>query len=128
MYHQDRTLPENGEIFVFGSNLAGRHGAGAAKAAMQFGAIYGVGTGRQNQTYAIPTKCRRLRPLKIEQITPYVDEFLAYAKTNSKLYFYISRVGCGLAGHKDFQIAPLFQELPNCSYPIQWKPFLQENT
>ena len=124
MYHKDNTLPENGEIFVFGSNLAGIHGAGAALAAKRLGAIQGQGYGPQGQTYAIPTKDSRLTTLSITRIRVHVADFLRYAKENSELYFYITRIGCGLAGYKDSQIAPLFKRLPNCSYPIQWKQYL----
>lgn len=124
MFHKDHTMPENGEIFVFGSNLAGIHGAGAALAAKKLGAIQGQGFGRQGQTYAIPTKDSRLTTMPLSRIRVHVAEFLTYAKENSELYFYITRIGCGLAGYKDSQIAPMFKRLSNCSYPIQWKSYL----
>lgn len=94
------------EIFVFGSNLAGAHAGGAAKAAMnKFGAIWGQGVGLQGQSYAIPTMQGG-----IETIKPYVDEFLAFAKSHKELTFLVTRIGCGIAGFKDEEIAPLFKE------------------
>lgn len=94
------------EVFVFGSNLAGHHGGGAARAALQkFGAIMGQGVGLQGQSYAIPTMQGG-----IETIKPYVDEFISFAKTHPELKFYVTRIGCGIAGFKDEEIAPLFQD------------------
>lgn len=94
------------EVFVFGSNLAGRHGGGAARAARQkFGAIMGQGVGLQGQSYAIPTMQGG-----VETIRPYVDEFINFAKAHPELKFYVTRIGCGIAGFKDEEIAPLFQE------------------
>lgn len=93
------------EVFVFGSNLAGHHGGGAARAALQkFGAIMGQGVGLQGQSYAIPTMQGG-----VETIKPYVDEFLSFAKAHPELKFYVTRIGCGIAGFKDKEIAPLFQ-------------------
>lgn len=98
------TLKPN-EVFVFGSNLAGRHGGGAARAALKkFGAIMGQGVGHQGQSYAIPTMQGGVQTIK-----PYVDEFIAYAKEHPELKFYVTRIGCGIAGFKDQDIAPLFQ-------------------
>ena len=92
------------EVFVFGSNLEGLHGGGAAHAAfMKFGAIMGCGVGHRGQSYAIPTMQGG-----IETIRPYVDDFIGYAKAHSDLFFYVTRVGCGIAGFKDRDIAPLF--------------------
>ncbi|MCR4860697.1 MAG: hypothetical protein K5910_08555 [Bacteroidales bacterium] len=94
------------EIFVFGSNLAGMHGGGAAYAAYRFfGAVMGQGVGIQGQSYAIPTMQGG-----VETIRPYVDEFIAFAKTHPELFFYVTRIGCGIAGFRDSQIAPLFRE------------------
>lgn len=93
------------EVFVFGSNLAGYHGGGAARAALQkFGAIMGQGVGLQGQSYAIPTMQGG-----VETIKPYVDEFISFAKAHPELKFYVTRIGCGIAGFKDKEIAPLFQ-------------------
>ena len=87
-------------IFVFGSNLAGRHGAGAAKYAMEHhGAEYGVGSGATGDSYAIPTKGYNIENLSKEEIERHIDVFLNYARTNDDLVFYLTPVGCGLAGH-----------------------------
>lgn len=97
---------EQNEIFVFGSNLAGHHIGGAARAAnKKFGAVWGIGVGLTGQTYAIPTMQG-----DVETIKPYVDQFIEFAKTRSELHFLVTRIGCGIAGFKDEDIAPLFKE------------------
>ena len=110
-----KELAEN-EIFVFGSNLRGMHGGGAARVAMEeFGAEWGVGVGRTAQTYAIPTMHGG-----VDVIKPYVDEFVEYAKAHPELRFLVTRVGCGIAGFRDEDIAPLFAdcvELENVFLP-----------
>lgn len=94
------------EIFVFGSNLAGMHGAGAAYVAFQkFGAVMGCGVGLRGQSYAIPTMQGG-----VETIKPYVDGFIAFAKSRPDLFFYVTRIGCGIAGFRDKDIAPLFKD------------------
>ena len=94
------------EIFVFGSNLHGAHGGGAAWVAYcQFGAIMGQGVGLQGQSYAIPTMQGG-----VETIEPYVTEFIAFAKAHPELFFYVTRIGCGIAGFRDKEIAPLFAD------------------
>ena len=94
------------EVFVFGSNLAGLHGGGAARAALRkFGAVWGQGVGLQGQSYAIPTMQGG-----VETIRPYVDEFIEFVKEHPELKFYVTRIGCGIAGFKDEEIAPLFSE------------------
>ena len=94
------------EIFVFGSNLAGSHGGGAAYVAWRkFGAVMGQGVGLQGQSYAIPTMQGG-----VETIKPYVDEFIAFAKAHPELFFYVTRIGCGIAGFRDEEIAPLFAD------------------
>ena len=96
-------------IFVFGSNLAGRHGKGAARhARLRCGAVYGVGVERTGNAYAIPTKDEKLHTLTLDRIQAYVDEFLQFACAHPDLIFQVTRVGCGLAGYKDEQIAPMF--------------------
>ena len=96
-------LREN-EIFVFGSNLRGMHGSGAARVAMnRFGAVWGKGVGLQGRSYAIPTMQGG-----VETIKPYVDEFMAFAAAHPELHFYVTRIGCGIAGFSDGEIAPLF--------------------
>lgn len=104
------TKLELNEVFVFGSNEAGRHGKGAAKQAMKFGAIYGNPEGHQGSTYAIPTKDSRLNPLPIYKIKVYVDRFIWYAQIKHMCKFYVTKIGCGLAGYTPEQIAPLFKE------------------
>ena len=92
------------EVFVFGSNLAGMHGGGAARAAFQhFGAVMGCGVGLRGQSYAIPTMQGG-----VETIAPYVDQFIAFAKEHPEFFFYVTRIGCGIAGFRDRDIAPLF--------------------
>jgi hypothetical protein len=100
---------EQGQIFVFGSNLSGRHGKGAAKTALGWGAKWGQATGLQGRTYGIPTKDSSIRrTLTIIEIKPFVDEFIEFAKNNPNLTFLVTEIGCGLAGHKQKDIAPLF--------------------
>ena len=107
------------EIFVFGSNLAGRHNGGAARTARKkFGAIQGQGVGLQGQSYAIPTMHGG-----VEDIQPYVDEFINFAKINNNLHFYVTKIGCGIAGFKIEEIAPLFSkciDMDNVSLPIEF--------
>lgn len=109
-------------IFVFGSNLAGRHGKGAARYALQhYGAEYGVGIGRTGEAYAIPTKDEKIRTLPLPRIKKYVEDFLQYARGNPQLTFLVTKVGCGLAGYTENDIAPMFSEAPdNCQLPEGW--------
>lgn len=109
-------------VFVFGSNLAGRHGAGAARCAHAcWGAQYGVGEGRTGMSYAIPTKDRSLRTRRLEDIKSSVGTFLSYATDHGDAWFRVTRIGCGLAGYKDEQIAPMFRFAPpNCCLPAEW--------
>ena len=100
-------------VFVFGSNLAGRHGKGAALWARQHrGAIYGQGVGPQGNAYAIPTKDRQLRVLPLDVIRSHVREFLDYAHRQPDLRFELTPIGCGLAGYRPDQIAPMFANAP----------------
>jgi hypothetical protein len=99
------TLQPN-EIFVFGSNLSGMHGGGAARLAYQkFGAIWGQGVGLQGQSYGIPTMQGG-----VDTIKPYVDEFIEFAKTHPQLNFLVTEIGCGIAGFSVEEIAPLFEQ------------------
>jgi hypothetical protein len=103
-------LNEN-EIFVFGSNQSGHHGAGAAKTALKWGAIMGRAEGLQGKTYAIPTKDHKIwRTLTTQEIQPYVERFIEFAKTNPQLTFLVTEIGCGLANMKPKEIAPLFEK------------------
>ena len=111
------------EIFVFGSNLAGMHGGGAARIAHEkFGAEWGVGVGRTGQCYAIPTMQGG-----VETIRPYVDEFIQYAQQHPDLIFLVTRIGCGIAGFTDQQIAPLFKpakDFENVAFPAGWRELM----
>lgn len=111
------------DIFVFGSNLAGRHGKGAAIAARrEYGAEYGVGEGRTGNAYAIPTKDHSLNTLSLARIQIYVNRFIEYANSHPELNFIVTRIGCGLAGYTDTQIAPMFEAAPlNCMLPQGWR-------
>lgn len=133
-FHKDNTVPRvskgKGEpkwIWVFGSNLAGRHGAGAAKVArVNFNAEYGVGSGPTGRSYAIPTKDKALKSLPLEQVASNIAAFLGYAAQNGDFTFFVTRVGCGLADFKDQDIAPLFATAPeNCSFALEWAPYIQ---
>lgn len=113
-------------IFVFGSNKAGIHGAGAARfALLKKGAVQGVGEGRTGDSYAIPTKDYRIQTIPLGEIQLYVDDFIKYAKENSELQFQVTKIGCGLAGYCNEQIAPMFKDAPlNCFFDDEWKLFL----
>ena len=125
METKKRTTPERitelqpGEIFVFGSNLQGMHGGGAAWVAYKkFGAIMGQGVGLQGQSYGIPTMQGG-----VESIKPYVDEFIEFAKTRPDLTFLVTRIGCGIAGFHNHEIAPLFEQahdVENIILPEGW--------
>mgnify|MGYP001559570423 CR=1 FL=1 len=109
-------------IFVFGSNLKGVHGRGAALCAKEkHGARYGVGSGPTGTAYAIPTKDRELKTLPISTIAHYVSNFISYAKANPQLEFEVTPIGTGLAGYKHTDIAPLFLMAPaNCHLAKEW--------
>lgn len=99
------SLEEN-EIFVFGSNLQGMHGGGAARVAHEkFGAVWGEGIGLQGQSYAIPTMHGG-----VDTIAPYVNDFIAFAKERPELKFLVTEIGCGIAGFRISEMAPLFKE------------------
>ncbi len=109
------------EIFVFGSNLAGAHGGGAAWLAYNsFGAVWGQGVGLQGQSYGIPTMHGG-----VEVIKPYVDEFISFAKTRPDLKFYVTQIGCGIAGFQVKEIAPLFLEAIDVENIILPQAFVQ---
>jgi hypothetical protein len=110
-------------IFVFGSNLAGRHGKGAALFANTYcGAERGVGFGRTGMSYAIPTKDERLNVLPLDMIKVYVDEFLDYARANPDLIFYLTPVGTGYAGYSHSIMKELFERTPsNIIWAETWR-------
>lgn len=117
------------EIFVFGSNLAGRHGKGAAFIAkLQYGAIQGQGEGRQGNSYGIPTKNEALQVLDLRVIKKKVDDFIKYASTHPELVFKVTPIGTGLAGYSHDDIAPMFAHVPgNCIMPRKWLEHLGYN-
>lgn len=129
-----RITPDNitqvkpGEVFVFGSNLSGRHGKGAAKTAMKWGAKYGQAEGLQDNTYGIPTKNASVnKTLSIADIKPFVDNFIAFAKDRPDLIFYVTEIGCGLAGLDPSDVAPLFSyavDLENVYLPQRFLKYL----
>lgn len=115
----------NGEIFVFGSNLRGLHGGGAARVAYErFGAIWGQGVGMQGQSYGIPTMHGG-----VDAIKPYVDEFIEFAKNHTEYTFLVTKIGCGIAGFKEEEIAPLFTNavsVDNIVLPESFVMFLNQ--
>jgi hypothetical protein len=114
-------------VFVFGSNMAGQHLGGAAKTAQEdWGAEAGVAEGHTGRSYAIPTMDKDFKPLPLEDIKHSVNKFLLYAKANPDLKFLVTAIGCGIAGYKAEQIAPMFIEAPNnCMLPASWMPQLE---
>jgi len=121
--HDEGSSPSVRAIFVFGSNLAGRHGKGAARDAVDWwGALYGQGVGLQGSSYAIPTKDERLRTLPLDTIQDYVEEFKRFAWSRPDLTFNVTRIGCGLAGYTDSDIGPMFKGSPdNVVLPEGWR-------
>lgn len=127
MDYSDRITPDYittlapGEVFVFGSNLAGMHGGGAARTArLYFGAVMGNGDGPQGRSYAIPTMQG-----PVPTIRPYVDKFIAYARAHPEQTFLVTPIGCGIAGFTPQDIAPLFADavpVDNIHLPLSfWK-------
>lgn len=117
-------------VFVFGSNEAGVHGAGAAKEAMmKHGMPFGKSYGHYGDSFGIPTKDELIEQIPMERLQDYVKGFLAYARGHRHLTFQITRIGCGLAGFKDREIAPLFLDAPkNCLFDKAWHPWLGKET
>lgn len=128
----ERVTPANiqklkrGEIFVFGSNINGHHAGGAAATAVKkFGAVWGNGVGIQGQSYAIPTM-----EGGVDYVAGYVNEFIEYAKEHPDLFFWVTKIGCGIAGFKPDEMAPLFKEaaqLPNIALPYEFWSILENN-
>lgn len=114
-------------VFVFGSNLAGRHGKGAAlHAREEYGAVIGQAEGYQGNSYAIPTKDANLNVLPINLIAGFVKTFLRFAEANINLNFYVTGIGCGLAGYSPEDIAPLFCNVPmNVDLCLEFKGWLE---
>lgn len=109
-------------IFVFGSNLAGIHAGGAARYAVEkYGAVNGNEEGRQGQSYALPTMDEDFKPLPLAAIRFGIERFKRYAVAHPDETFYVTRVGCGIAGFSDSEIAPMFHGSPsNCTFDPQW--------
>lgn len=128
---RNRTTPEyitnlrEGEIFVFGSNEAGVHGAGAAKMAMQWGAEMGQGFGEYGRTFAIPTKDKNIETLDLKEIAWYIKQFIDSAEREPKKMYLVTQIGCGFAGYTPEDIAPLFYDalkIENIYFPESfWK-------
>lgn len=120
------TRLEPDDVFVFGSNLKGQHGGGAARVAYErFGAVWGQGVGLQGQSYAIPTMQGG-----VETIKPYVDQFIEIAREFDQNTFYVTRIGCGIAGFTDEEMAPLFDEaydLYNVRLPRSFAEIIERN-
>lgn len=121
---------KHGEVFVFGSNEAGIHGAGAAKQALKWGAVKGIGFGMRGQTFAIPTKNKHLQTLALKRIERYVNKFKSKArmlyKHGFKYKFLVTEIGCGLAGYKPEDIAPFFKGCtPNVYLPKSFYEILK---
>ncbi len=118
------------KIFVFGSNIQGRHGAGSAlHAKLHYGAREGIGIGPTGNAYALPTReiiRHRLHTLSLDRIKLSVDSFIKYANDNPRKYFHVVAIGTGYAGYSDAQIAPMFKDAPtNCELPRAWKKLLK---
>ena len=134
---KNRTTPQHvqvltgNQIFVFGSNESGIHGAGAAKVAMDLGAEWGNPEGIQGNTYAIPSKDMEIRnTLSIDEIRVYVDRFIEYAKYKQQLVFLVTEICCGLAGLEPEDVAPLFKgaiEYDNIHLPSRFWDVLTNN-
>ena len=134
---KERITPDNitqladNEVFTFGSNLSGAHGAGAAYAARtKFGAILGQAEGLQGQSYAIPTKTERAAAtMELQDIAPYAARFAEFAKANPEKKFLVTEIGCGLAGLTPEQVAPLFEacrDIENVTLPSRFWSVLGE--
>lgn len=122
---------KDNEVFVFGSNESGRHGKGAAKTAMKWGAKYGQAEGLQGKTYGIPTVNASIsNKLSLNKIKKYVDNFINFAKSTPNKIYLVTEIGCGLAGWAAKDIAPLFKEatnIPNIHLPKKFWRILNEN-
>ena len=127
-YHDESIINQLDEdtVFVFGSNLAGTHAGGAAKMALNhFGAIKGVGRGWAGQSFAIPTMNEHLQQMSLSQIQHYVDDFKTYTKNHPKTRYFVTSIGCGVAGYKVAEIAPMFKGISkNVILPASFRPYV----
>ncbi|MDR7257836.1 hypothetical protein J2X47_002016 [Sphingomonas sp. BE270] len=112
-------------VFVFGSNLGGKHAGGAARHALdERGAVWGQGEGLQGESYALPTMDADFRPLPLDAIAAHVSTFLDFARARNDLVFQVTAVGCGIAGFKPAEIGPMFAGAPeNCALPVEFMEF-----
>lgn len=129
-YHKDGTVPpvdEKDWVWVFGSNLSGIHGAGAAFLAKKiYEAQQGVGVGLTGHSYAIPTKDYRIRTMTLEEIRKHVDQFKDFSVSHPEMRFWVTAVGCGLAGYRDADISVMFRGASaNCNFPDRWRRYLE---
>lgn len=117
-------------VFVFGSNLSGIHGLGAARyASIHKRAVWGVGEGPTGNAYALPTKGLHITFMNLNEVTIRVDTFLLYASKHRDLKFQVTQVGCGLGGFSKEHIAPLFKYSPdNCYFDTKWKALMPAET
>jgi hypothetical protein len=122
------TTPVSSEIFVFGSNLGGRHGLGAAlDAKTLYGAIEGQLEGLQGSSYGIPTKDLAMRSMSLKSINKRVYTFMEFAAANPQLTFNVTPIGTGLAGYSHDDIGPLFAYAPtNCKIPLVWQKYMKQ--
>lgn len=129
-YHDENIIKALAEdtVFVFGSNLAGQHTEGAAKTALDhFGAVKNVGRGWSGQSFAIPTMNEHLQQMPLSQIQHYIDDFKIYTKNHPKTKYFITSIGCGTAGYKVEEIAPMFKGIShNVIFPISFRPFVEK--
>ena len=131
-YHKDGSLPEIGtEVLVFGSNESGVHGAGAARLAYDcYGAKIRCGFGPMGNSFAVPTKDWNIGPLSLSDIKFYVNRFIAYThfKDSHDISYFLTSLGCGLAGHSPSDIAPMFKDCDpsKFSFPDTWQEFLED--
>lgn len=125
-FHNDGTLPNSTEIFVFGSNMRGAHGAGAAKVAVdKYNAEHGVYYGITGKSFAIPTKDYYIKTMELENIIPFIKKFVSFTREHTDKQFFVTRIGCVLAGYSNEEIAPHFKGCgDNCSFALQWKEYL----
>lgn len=129
-YHDESIIQSLAEhhIFVFASNLAGKHEYGAAKTAYEhFGAMMGSGRGWAGQSYAIPTQNEHFQAMPLHQIEHYIQDFKVYTQNHAKFTYFVTAIGCGKTGFEIKDIAPLFKGISNnVILPIRFKPFLTE--
>lgn len=123
LIYVQKFLKDKKPIYTFASNEAGRHGAGSAKIALeQWGARYKIGLGLVGDSYAIPTKDGNIKTLPLSKIKEYIDRFIDFANNNPKYGFLTVRIGCGLAGFQETEIAPLFKNAgDNILLPPNWR-------